>query len=491
MNHSAIASPPHLFVVVPILLIIALCTPNKANATDSLPDLGSSDLVEYTPEKEQALGRAFKAELHTHYNIVSDPDITGYVRRIGHKIAQYSNDDRHFSFYVIDHPEINAFAGPDGVIGIHTGLLQAVKSEDELASVIAHEIAHVTQNHLSRRYELQSGTNLTHLASFIAAILIGMHDTSAGMATLMGSMGADLQQQLKHSRIHEAEADYAGIDYLYQSGYNPYAMGDFFGRLAMEYQNNEFKPLEILMTHPVTEHRLAEAKNRAETYPPLIFEHDTETLTLIKLRLQAKTGVRDATLQEKPLNDAQQCYQNTVNTLFNYSDKLSHQNKPTDCLTRIIRNHPLQPLYRTLQLETFNQAKKTKKKDALKLAEIANDLFPQNASVLIQYAKLLEKYNKPKKAIDLLEGQVDKLLYKQKVYKQLSRLYADMDDLAYAYFYEALGQFEIGNLKKTEIFLEKAEEISNSDHKDLNNKILIFRTEYSNLLKQKSKLKTS
>lgn len=490
MNHSAIIHRPTLFELVALLLIMALYAPNNASATDNLPDLGSSDLVEYTPEKEQALGRAFTSELHAHYKIVSDPDITDYVRRIGHKIAQHSGDHRHFSFYVIDHPEINAFAGPDGVIGIHTGLLQAVKSEDELASVIAHEIAHVTQNHLSRRYELQSGTNLTHLASFIAAILIGMHDASAGMATLMGSMGADLQQQLKHSRVHEAEADFVGIDYLYQSGYNPFAMGDFFGRLAMEYQNNEFKPLEILMTHPVTEHRLAEAKNRAETYQPLIFKQDTETLTLIKMRLQAKTGIRDTTLQEQSLSPAQQCYLNTVNTLFNYSDQLSHKNKSTDCLTSAIKNHPLQPLYRTLQLEVFNQTTETKKEKTLKSAEIANELFPQNVSILIQYTKLLEKYNESERAIQLLEGNVNKLRYKQKAYKQLSQLYADMNNLAYAYFYEALGQFEIGNIMKTQIFLEKAEEVSNSDNKDLNNKILIFRTEYSNLLKQKSKPET-
>ncbi|MDX1346725.1 MAG: M48 family metalloprotease [Thiomicrorhabdus chilensis] len=481
-------APPGLLTLVIIVgFCLYLISINNVYA-NNLPNLGSSDLIEYTQEKEQALGRAFKNALHSEHHTLSDPDISSYIQRIGHKIAQQSGDHRNFSFYVIQHPDINAFAGPDGVIGIHTGLIRAVNSEDELASVVAHEIAHVTQNHLSRTYELRSGSSLTHLASFIAAILIGMHDSSAGMATLMGGMGASMQQQLKYSRTHESEADYAGIEYLYKSGYSPFAMSDFFGRLSLEYQNREFKPTEILSTHPVTERRLAESKSRAESYPPLIMKIDNESLTLIKLKLQAISQQKDETLRPATFTLEEQCYQQALETLHSNSNNIEGS---TQCLRKARQNNPQQRLYPSLLFDLYLNANETQTnrtfENWIKEAKFAHELFPQDPAIFQKYIRILIKDKQTLTAIEALEKETPNYTYQFELYKLLSSLYAQSGQTAYAYYFEALAHFNIGNLQRTQIYLNKANEQSSPKDIRLQGKIRDFKRTHANLLKEKNK----
>lgn len=475
----------HPFWLTTSLMLACLLCISSVKA-ETLPNLGSSDLVEYTPEKEAELGRAFTAALHAEYQIVSDADINNYIRRIGHKIVQQTGENRHFAFYVIDEPSINAFAGPDGVIGIHTGLIRAVRSEDELASVIAHEIAHVTQNHLSRRYEAQSGSNLTSLASFIAAILVGSQNAEAGMAVLMGSMGASMQQQLKFSRAHESEADFTGIAYLYKSGYNPFAMGDFFGRLAQEYRNNEFKPLEILLTHPVTEHRLAEAKNRAYSFPPLIFKTDEESLNLIKLKLKATSTQADSTLPAT-LSETQMCYWQSLQLADTLNITADISAPIFDCLQQAIKNNPTQRLFQTQLLALANLQTSSPGFNLQKQAELTLELFPQDSSVVMEYARLLEKTGNTEKAIAVLETRIPTLKYQYDPYKLLAMLYQNHHKTANAYLAEAQAYLNIGNLKRTQIYLKNAETETPPSDETLKQKIAAFKLNNAKLLKDKHK----
>lgn len=476
----------HALSALALISLSYVASWNSQASTNTLPNLGSSDLVEYTPEKEAELGRAFKSALHNEYRIVSDPDINQYIRQIGQRITQQTGEERNFSFYVIEHPSINAFAGPDGVIGIHTGLIQAVTNEDELASVIAHEIAHVTQNHLSRRFETQSGNSVSSIASLLAAILIGMHDPSAGMAALMGGMGANMQQQLKYSRIHEAEADSAGIDYLYQSGYDPFAMGDFFGRLAMKYRHNEFKPLEILSTHPVTEHRLAEAQNRAQQYQPLVYQRDPLTLRLIKQRVQTLTKTTDPVLRQTRLTSIEHCYLEALKFRKNSNETIKE--KGITCLQEAIQEHPRQKLLQTMLLELVLSSDTFYRKPFVtKQIAMTRELFPQNSSVLIKQAQLLNRTGQHQTAIDLLEKEIPAHNYQFHLYEMLSRIYAQQQRTGYAYLSKAKAYFNIGNIKRTRINLEKAESSAESASPDLKSKIHQFTKNKRNLLKPNSK----
>lgn len=423
-----------LYLYSVISLIGFALTPITIQA-QNLPDLGSPGLLIYDRQTEVSLGRAFTKALHTQFNLVNDPETLSYVRRIGHRIASHTHDGRNYRFYVIDDPAINAFAGPDGIIGIHSGLILAAESEDELASVIAHEIAHVTQEHLSRRFEQQNSLNITSFASLLAAILIGSQNPSAGIATIMGTTGLSLQEQLRHSRIHEHEADHQGISLLHRSGYNPYAMADFFGKLAKQYQLSEFRPPEILMTHPVTETRLAQASNRAHQLGTPKDLHDQINLLLIQQRLKK--------LGQTPTNyvTKETPYTNTINC---YKQAIQAQSQQPNCLTDALYQHPNNRLLKTAQILYTESNTQTQ----LQQLEALHAIYPQDEALLLILARTYQQANLSKKAIRLLEMNRQNLLYQFEVNQELSLLYAQDDQLAEAYFYEASAFFTIGDIDR-------------------------------------------
>ncbi len=477
---------------LPVYLLF-LTLPLFVSAAE-LPDLGAPDLVEYDQQTEEKLGRAFTTSLHTNYALNYDPEVISYVRRIGHKIASQTGDQRNFRFYVIDNDSINAFAGPNGVIGIHTGLIQAVQSEDELASVIAHEIAHVTQRHLSRSYEYQSTQgNVASIATMLAAILIGMHDANAGMATLMGGMGYNIEQQLKNSRMHETEADSEGIQLLYKANYNPYAMGGFFARLSKASQNSGSSLPEILRTHPVTERRLAEADNRAQTMPPFKAKPIDNSLKLIKLRLNQTNRQReskDLFFLKENRSPAEVCYQLNLLSLHHLQNNKTDLVTTRQCLWQYMTDNPEQTLYSNLMIESVSKHgnyDNSLLSKTLDYAEYQQALNPNDTAVLLRYAELLIKLNKNNEAINVLESKSKDQYYQYQVNQKLAEISANQNNIAEAYYHQAVAQMDIGNIKRSEYLLKQAEENVITQNISLKQKIFLFSDKYANLLKNGNK----
>ncbi|HDK37944.1 MAG TPA: tetratricopeptide repeat protein, partial [Thiolapillus brandeum] len=173
-----------------------------------------------------------------------------------------------FNFFLVDSPEINAYAGPGGYIGVYTGLLLTTESESELAAVLAHEITHVTQKHLQRAWHSASNLSLVQGAALIAAIILGAAaGGDAAMAAAMGTQAAMQQQQINFTRHNEQEADRLGISILYDAGFDPRAMPSFFTRMGRANQSYGRELPEFLRTHPVTNSRIADSLGRAEKYP--------------------------------------------------------------------------------------------------------------------------------------------------------------------------------------------------------------------------------
>jgi len=459
----------------------------SAGLANQLPDLGSPDLIEYDTPTEAKLGRAFTSALYTHYNLYTDLETNEYIRNIGHQIASHVRSNRNFSFYIIDDPSINAFAGPDGVIGIHTGLIKAAETEDELAAVIAHEISHVTQNHLSRRYEYSTNqANIGSIASLIAAILIGMHDPSAGMAALMGGMGYNLQQQLKNSRQHESEADHIGIELLHKAGYNPHAMGEFFGRLSKQSQHNAHSLPEILRTHPVTENRLAEAENRAQTLKGNQAKKPDSQLNIIKLRLAhiQKLAFSSISNNQDNLDSYEKCYQQTL-------AYIKEKKSTSPCLANIKPNDKLPLMYSSLLLETINkQGKATSNRAVIdELIQFKLELHPQSNSLTLRYAEYLAQEENINAAIAFLNRQEKYIAYKYQLYKKLSEYYTKAKNESATYFNLARAYLETGNGERSEYFLKRAEDTLKQTDNALKAKIAFFRSKNTNLLKKQDKNK--
>lgn len=435
-----------------------------------LPDLGSSDLKDYDAQTETELGRAFSTALHQYYDLFYDPITLSYIRRTGSKIVSETGQARHFSFFIINDSEINAFAGPNGVIGINTGLITEAKSEDELASVVAHEIAHVTQRHLSRTFEYQNNISVTNIASLIAAILVGTQDPSAGIATYMGAMGLSIQQQLKNSRIHESEADYFGIKYLYKAGYNPYAMSDFFGRLEQASQLYEFKVPEILRTHPVTADRLAKAKDRAQQLSTDTVPLSKSTLRLIQLRVEYLTKGDINSFKTTSLTAAEKCYLKNL-------ESLSDQNKKEydlNCIEKAIQERPNERLL-LIQKALLTNLKSNQ--DSNKQFAYLEAIFPSDFSIPYLHAIALEQSGNTKQAIEILKTQTPKFHYQYLMYSKLAQFFAKQDETKYVYYYDALANYNIGNFQKSMHLIRQAKTLEKDKKSTFYQKLIRIESE--------------
>jgi len=425
-----------------------------ASAHSALPDLGAPGLKTYDPETEKKLGDAFSTILHTQYPLLKDPESLSIFRSIGQKLSQQVSPPRPFSFYLIQAPEINAFAGPNGIIGLNTGLILKADKEDEVAAVLAHEIAHITQQHLSRTLQNQTQVNLTSFASLLAAILIGIHDPTAGMATFLGGTSLNLQQQLKNSRLHETEADSIGIQYLSQAGYDPHAMGQFFAKLSQAAQFNQDTPPEILRTHPVTQRRLAEAQNRANPLPSPPSQ-DRLTFKLLKIRIQTLTQPSKTSPSFSSTSNIVQCYQKN---LYWQQQLPPTTTKPDlNCLKTALHQKPQNLYLRLLYAQLLNEQNQAK--SALEQYRLLYNLYPRNSALIHYYSQFLAAQNQPQKAIQILNHALSNHNTDNPflLYQTLSQIHSQQQQTAEAYYAQAKAYQTIGNQKRYQYLLQQAQ----------------------------------
>ncbi len=271
-------------------LLILLCICSLPIAAIELPDMGISANTVMSPADEQKLGETFIRQLRRQAPVIDDPQINNYLNALGNRLASYSNNpEQHFHFFVVDDPSINAFAVPGGFVGVHSGLILNGRSEGELASVLAHEIAHVTQRHIARMVEASQHFSLPAIAALIAAVVLaGAGNPDIGQAAAAAVMAGNVQMQINFTRIHESEADRVGMQILADAGFEPREMPKFFERLQTASRYYDGGVPELLRTHPVTTDRIAEARDRAEKYSPQRM-NDTPLYHLMKAKLLVLT----------------------------------------------------------------------------------------------------------------------------------------------------------------------------------------------------------
>ncbi len=250
---------------------------------DQLPDLGSNAARFLSDDKAQKIGESFIRQSRFQQPYVYDPELVDYINRLGQRLLAVSDEaDKEYNFHLINNNTINAFAVPGGQIALHTAILTKSESESELASVIAHEISHVTQRHIARRIETQQYDQWIAIGALLAAAAVGgAEGAQAGFSVANASI---VDRQLKYSRSFEAEADSLGIRLLSRAGFEPRAMADFFERLMKESRISESSAPEFLRSHPLTVNRISEASARINSYPPGGPQDENEFLLM-----QAKT----------------------------------------------------------------------------------------------------------------------------------------------------------------------------------------------------------
>lgn len=250
----------------PTLLTLACLLTGPGMASD-LPSLGDASSALVSPQQEHQLGRAWLSLVRGQVSQLDDPQLKNFVETSVYRLSETSQlQDRRLEFVLLDSPQINAFAAPGGIVGVNGGLFLHAQTEAEYASVMAHELAHLSQRHFARGLEAQQRMQIPVMVGMLAGIIAAAAGAGdLGIAAIASTQAAALQEQRRFSRQNEQEADRIGLVNLEKAGFDPRAMPSMFERLMRQYRYDR-RPPEFLLTHPVSESRIADTRNRAEQY---------------------------------------------------------------------------------------------------------------------------------------------------------------------------------------------------------------------------------
>jgi len=374
--------------------------PREAPGQSNLPSLGGSSSV-ISELEEKKLGREFIRRARRSMDFVSDPELTRYIERLGQKLAASGDEPQsEFRFYLIRNSALNAFAVPGGHIAVNTGLIMATEAEGELASVIAHEIAHVTQHHLARMIEGSQGEGLKILGAIAAAILLG---GEAGQAAVVAANASAIENRLEYSRSFEREADGIGIQALARAGYDPRAMPAFFERLQRWARVYESGAPEFLRTHPLTMDRIADSRVRANNYARREAPDQSDFY-------HARAKIR-AVFADDPGGAAAQFaanlesgeYENETAERYGYALALSaagRYDQALEVIDSLAADHPDSIRHRTAQANIMVEAQRYD--EALELFGTLHEQWPGDQALNLYYASALIQAGRPAEAKRIL-----------------------------------------------------------------------------------------
>jgi predicted Zn-dependent protease len=413
--------------------------------SDPLPDLGEPSQTILSPVVEQKIGNQFMQQLRATGKVIDDPIDAQYINGLGKQLLAGAHvNSQRFFFFFMDDPVVNSFAGPGGYIAINSGLLLATQSESELAAVMAHEIAHVTQGHLARKLANASHLKYSILAGMLAAIALGRVNGDAAEGAIAATMAGSVQAQLNYSRAYEEEADRVGITTLANAGFDPYSMPRFFQRLQNQERYN-VQPLTLLSDHPLTPDRIADAENRAAQYPTP-HKPQVSDYALIKERIRVQTAPDEHSilLYYQKLRQAPH-YQNQP--AIEYGNALAEQNaalydQAYQDLSVLAGQDPNQLLFQLAMADVLVDANKPV--TALPILQRAYDIYPDSYPVMVQYAYTLLKAGQPQQALTVLNHYQLNYPDMPVPYNLLADVQAKAGQLAQAYQTRAIYLVQMG-----------------------------------------------
>ena len=254
--------------------------PTQNMGQTEVPDIGSG-IGLLDQQKEKLIGEKVYREVHRQMPTIQDAWLEDQFLQIFSGILSQTQLGQPIGLVIIKDPQINAFAVPGGLFALNTGLITSAKNLDEIAGVMAHEIAHVAQRHYSRSQEAFKGQGLLALAGIIVgAAIASQADSDVGSAVMLGTQAALMDKQLSYSRNQEREADRIGMQFMYAAGYNPQSMADYFETMHRATSRVSFLP-DFWLTHPLTTERMSEARLRANQLPQVrskIYDLDFDIL---------------------------------------------------------------------------------------------------------------------------------------------------------------------------------------------------------------------
>ena len=431
------------------ILITSMIVPVGIGRADelNLPDLGGQG-AGLSAADEYRTGATVLRNLRNAGLVIDDPLLTDYLNNLGFRLlSQHEHGNTQFQFFLVNENSINAFALPGGFIGINYGLFSKTQSESELASVFAHEIAHVTQRHYARAYDMGSQSNLPILAALIAAMLLGGKGNDIASAAISATAASQIQKKINFTRHNEQEADRIGIQILSAAGFNANKMGDFFQKLEQESRHEGVYVPEFLRTHPVTPARISDAQSRARLLPKTE-NKDSLSYHLMRHRIIALANQnKQANVKQYEFDLKAKTGQELTATRYGYVLSLlrtEQYEKARKQINILIKNDPLRIAFLLAQADVENGAKNGKK--AIEIYQNALKIYPNNESILHDYVETLIRQKEFKTGLATLEFFLKKPPRNPIFYQYLARCKAavgnDMESHeAQAEYYYQTGQF--------------------------------------------------
>ena len=437
-----------LVLALCILLTLAWCAPAQAIAL----------------KEEQKLAREFMKYIFRNHELIDDPTIVGYVERMGQKIlAGMPAQPFEYHFYVIKAESYNAFAIPAGHIFIHSGLLSAMESGDELAGILGHEIAHVVNRHISKRIERSKKIDLATMAGMVAGIFIGAAtgDGSAAQALTFGSAAAGQTASLAYSREDEAQSDQLGLQYIQRDGYDPKGLITILKKIRSKQWFTSKQIPTYMMTHPALEERIvwidSWSKSNRTDRPPKNTRSSKPSIPFrrINIRLKALYGELAATQQE--FQSAIESSPRDVDLLYGYGLMLARMGKRTEAVEIIKKaqtQNALDPFILTdLGHIYFMDGRYREAHDTL---EGALSISADNPAGLYYFGRTQMELNKLSAAIDTFTRLIKEYPDHKLAYYSLGDTYGRNEDMPNAHYYLGLYSFKKGDYRTAHFHLARA-----------------------------------
>lgn len=406
-----------------VFLLIGLLISPAGRATSiggNLPDLGDESAAVLSPQDERRIGEDFMRQARAQLDLLEDPELNEYLQDLGRRLTTGIDDLPAFHFFLVNHPSINAFAVPGGFIGVHTGLLLAARNEAELAAVLAHETAHITQRHIPRMIAESRRISGPALAAILAGILMAASGQPGGEAAILLTTAGMAQNEINFTRAHEQEADRIGMNILNNAGYDARAMPGFFEQMEHLTRLYESNLPEFLRSHPITGRRIAESQNHAEGFPVRAnpdagnFAHMQARLRVLGNKPEAALNLFHAKLdnREAPHQAADQ-YGYALALLA--SKRHDEARRATALLMKTRTDYaPYHSLRAEIELAAGN------KPAGLKVYADASRQFPASLALVQRHASALLKTGQPAQAQQLLDKAVRQRPREPALYKLLA-----------------------------------------------------------------------
>ncbi|MGD9264149.1 MAG: M48 family metalloprotease [Lysobacterales bacterium] len=419
-------------ILVSLAVVVVSLSAGAQSGRVDLPELGNSasDILSTADEREYA--EHLLRQMRAYELLVEDPLISDFFSDMGYSLAANSDKpEAAFTFVVIDQEVINAFAAPGGVIALHSGLILLADTQDEVAGVLSHEIAHVTQLHMYRAFEKSRTMNIISMLAMMGLILASGGDGDVVSGAVVGAQAVAAQAQINFTRHNEVEADRVGIRTLAASGYDPQGMADFFQKMAQSTRANGEGPPEFLRTHPVSVNRIAEAENRIHSMPP-VQPDEGRQFYIVQARLRAllerdpnKAIEHFRSELDKPLSPARR--NGNQYGLAIAMQRNTEYEEAEELLSSLLEEEPNRLAFQ-LQMADL-QRERGQHQQAIDALDALHQVFPGNRAIAMEYARALLEQDDP-----ALAGTASTVLKQQLTTRKndpaLYALYAQASSLA-------------------------------------------------------------